>query len=358
MKKILSNIFLAFAVLVFVGIIALVIMNKDADGIYIFGYKPFIVATGSMEPEYMTKSLVLIKQGGYDDIKIGDVVAFESDAMDKKLAFHRTVGKTDEGFITKGDNNSTPDGGVVTRENFIGHEVFHTNWTAYYMREFHKPYGIIRTVILPVIAIIFLILGISFFHGWDANIWLKRLLTSAILLVVCATMLISYVLWDNQRVLYLNDQLKAVVDSFISQTDDATITANNHPVIGVIKIPSIDIEYPVIKYENPSSLNVSINHYSGPPLNSVGNVVLAGHYSALGGNLFFTNINKLRVGDIATIIDDNGDSVDYRVTGFDVHLPDDLSVLESEQPGERELTLISCTTDLKNRYVVKLVEAK
>ncbi|MCL2280949.1 signal peptidase I [Candidatus Saccharibacteria bacterium] len=354
MKKILSNILLAFAALVFLGAVVFVIVGGNSENFYMFGYKPFIVASGSMETEYLTYSMVVVQQGGYDDIQVDDVIAFKSEVIGKRIAFHRVVSKTNEGFITKGDNNSVNDGLLVTRENFIGHEVFHTNWTAYYIQELHKPFGIVRMVILPIIAIILLSVGIMFFCRWRANIWLKRLIASAIVFVICITSLISYTIWDNQRIIYLNDKLGASASEFLA-TPSATPVLDNHAVIGVIQIPSISIKYPIIEYENRSSLNVSITKYSGPPLNEIGNVVLAGHYSANGGNLFFTNINKLRIGDIATITDHTGRSIDYYVNSFDVHLPDDLSVLQTSHDNERELTLISCTTDLQNRYVVKLV---
>ena len=357
MKKILSNVFLVFAALIFICAIVFVTISGGSENIYVFGYKPFIIATGSMETEYMTHSLVLIKQGGYDDVRVGDVIAFESDALNKRLAFHRVVEQTNAGFITKGDNNPSNDGLLVTHDNFIGREVFHTNWTAHYMKELSKPYGVIRVIVLPVVALIFLCVGMTLFYHWKADRWLKRLIISTILLFTCSIAFISYMIWDSQRIIYVNDHLKNASNEFLAhtKTDGDFVAINNRKILGVIKIPAIDIEYPIIEYENNASLDISIAKYAGPLLNEIGNVVLAGHRSANGGNLFFTNINQLQLGDIAAIIDPSGRSIDYRMVSINTHMPDDMSILESGQSDRRELTLISCTVNLKDRYAVRFI---
>jgi len=356
MKKILYRIFLVIAVLMFLGSIAFVALGGKSEDFYVFGYKPFIVATGSMETQYMTHSFVVIQQGGYDDVQVGDAIAFQSDALNNRLAFHRVVSITSGGFITRGDTNPGNDGLLVTRDNFIGRELFHNNLTAYYMQALARPFGWVRMIVLPVLAIILFCIGMVFLRRWKTDVWLKRLVLSSVLLLMSITALISYIIWDNQRIAFTNDKLREVSAVFLAQSSDTdTTTVNNRPVLGVIKIPSIDIEYPIIKFENNSSLDIAITKYAGPSLNEVGNVVLAGHRAAGNGNLFFTNINQLRTGDIATVIDRTGRSIDYRVTSLNVHSPDDLSVLKADKDNERELTLISCTANLRNRYVVKLV---
>ena len=357
MKKVLSNIFLALAALVFLSAVLFVTIGGKSDDIYIFGYKPFMVATGSMETQYMTHSLVVIQQIDYDEVQVDDAIAFRSQAIGKRLAFHRVVAKTDMGFVTKGDNNPHNDSSLVTRDDFIGCEVFHTNWTAYYMQTLSGPNGVMRAIVLPIIAIVLLLVGISLFSRWEADIWLKRLIVSMVLLAICIASLVSYAIWDSQRISYTNDRLREISSDFLAQLSDTT-TVNNREVLGIIKIPSIDIEYPIIKYENASSLDISIAHYSGPDLNEIGNVTLVGHRSTIGANLFFTNIDQLSTGDKAIITDSSGRSVEYRLVSMSVHLPNDLSVLKATQDNDRELTLISCTADLQNRHVVKFTAIK
>ncbi|GHU08172.1 hypothetical protein FACS189431_3940 [Alphaproteobacteria bacterium] len=356
MKKIVYNIIFVLALLVFLGaILFVVLLGKSTEDIYVFGYKPFVIATGSMETEYMTHSVVVIEQGHFDDVKIGDVIAFRAEAMSGKLAFHRVVREVDDTFVTKGDNNQIVDGSAVTRDNYIGREVFHTNLTAYYMQELAQPYGYIRVIALPILAIVMLCIGIYLFGRWPAERKLKHVVSSAALLGVCVIALIVYTLWDNTRVDYTNNKLGETVTEFQSQAVvGATVTVNNHEVIGAIEIPSIGVKYPIIKYENEASLNISVTQYAGPTLNTVGNVVLAGHRSANGGNLYFTKIDTLRGGDVVRITDKQGRVLDYFVDSYAIHTPDDLSVLSAENSNRRELTLISCTADLKDRYIIKL----
>ena len=43
-----------------------------------FGYKPFIVLSGSMEPSIMTGDMVFVKETDPDSLKVGDVIAYKS----------------------------------------------------------------------------------------------------------------------------------------------------------------------------------------------------------------------------------------------------------------------------------------
>lgn len=303
----------------------------------------------------MTHSVVVIEQGKFDDVAVGDVIAFRADSIGKQLAFHRVIHVLGDSFITKGDNNPIADGQKVTRDSYIGREVFHTNWTAYYIQELTRPYGYIRTIILPILAIIMLVLAIHFFRRWPADTRLKRLVASVILLGVSITALVAYSLWDSSRISFLNDKLTETADQFQSSISAGiSTTVNNREVIGAIEIPAIDLKYPIINYENDSSLNISISKYTGPSLGETGNVVLLGHKSSNGGNLFFTNIDHLQIGDVVIITTFSGENVEYKVESYSVHPPDDLSVLDSDS-DRKELTLISCTPDMKNRYIVKAV---
>jgi len=91
-------------------------------GLYIFGITPYVVLSGSMEPTIKTGSLCFInKHAKYEKIKEKDVIAFKKDGT---LVTHRVYSVTEEGFETKGDNNDDKDGGLVTKDNFVGKNVF------------------------------------------------------------------------------------------------------------------------------------------------------------------------------------------------------------------------------------------
>ncbi len=81
----------------------------------IFGYKPFIVLSGSMEPTIMTGDIVIIKECNAQDLKKGDVIAFRSGSS---VITHRIIDIQKENgqklFVTKGDNNNTEDRNLVS----------------------------------------------------------------------------------------------------------------------------------------------------------------------------------------------------------------------------------------------------
>ena len=92
-------------------------------GLYICGITPYVVLSGSMEPTIKTGSLSFInKHVKYEKIKEKDVIAFKMD--DETLVTHRVDEITDNGFVTKGDANDDKDGGIVTRKNYVGKNIF------------------------------------------------------------------------------------------------------------------------------------------------------------------------------------------------------------------------------------------
>ena len=91
-------------------------------GLYLCGITPYVVLSGSMEPTIKTGSLCFInKHVKYENIKEKDIIAFK---MEGTLVTHRVYSVTDEGFETKGDNNDDKDGSLVTKDNFVGKNIF------------------------------------------------------------------------------------------------------------------------------------------------------------------------------------------------------------------------------------------
>ena len=92
-------------------------------GLYMIGITPYVVLSGSMEPTIKTGSLCFInKHADYDNIKEKDIIAFKSGK--KTLVTHRVVSINEEGFETKGDNNNNKDEGIVTKDKYVGKNIF------------------------------------------------------------------------------------------------------------------------------------------------------------------------------------------------------------------------------------------
>ena len=81
----------------------------------VFGYKQFIVLSGSMESKIEVGDLVFVKEIDVDKLKVDDIIAFRD--KDNLVTTHRIIKEvnTDQGrcFETKGDNNNTKDENVV-----------------------------------------------------------------------------------------------------------------------------------------------------------------------------------------------------------------------------------------------------
>ena len=95
-----------------INISVIIQANKNKDKVpTIFGVKPFVVLSGSMNPEIEVGDLVLVKEIDTNELKEGDIVAYRDKG--DKVTTHRIVEviKTDGNlsFITKGDANNAND---------------------------------------------------------------------------------------------------------------------------------------------------------------------------------------------------------------------------------------------------------
>ena len=87
---------------------------------FALGYKPVIVLSGSMEPQYPVGSIIYYKNTDFDNINIGDAITFKLGGG--ALATHRVIQKDSENklFITKGDNNQSVDVQPVAAAAVVG----------------------------------------------------------------------------------------------------------------------------------------------------------------------------------------------------------------------------------------------
>lgn len=127
-----------------------------------------------------------------------------------------------------------------------------------------------------------------------------------------------------------------------------------YKVAGKINIPKLKLDSYVLEETNNKSLKVSVTKLYGPKMNEVGNFCIAGHNYR--NNKMFGGIKKLEKGDIITLTDTYGKVITYQV--YENYQTDskDVSCLNQDTGGERELTLITCTAGAIKRVIVKAVE--
>lgn len=131
-------------------------------------------------------------------------------------------------------------------------------------------------------------------------------------------------------------------------------TYKGYDVCAKLEIPSISLVTNVLKNYSTSALNVSVTKFWGVEPNQIGNFCIAGHN--FKNKNMFRNLKKLNVGDRLFVTDEKVGEVEYEI--FDIYkvFPEDTSCLTSSITDEREVTLITCTTDSKQRIIVKAKE--
>lgn len=131
-------------------------------------------------------------------------------------------------------------------------------------------------------------------------------------------------------------------------------TYKGYDVCAKLEIPAISLVTNVLKNYSTSALNVSVTKFWGVEPNQIGNFCVAGHN--FKNKNMFRNLKKLNVGDKLFVTDEKIGKVEYEI--FDIYkvFPEDTSCLTSSIAGEREVTLITCTNDSKQRIIVKAKE--
>lgn len=106
-------------------ILSMTITKYTSGKATIFGYKPFFIMSGSMEPTIHTHQLVVAVPITPDKVKVGDIVTYDLHSTlnrnIKKTIIHRVIAIDNDKFIFKGDNNSKADE-PVNPEN-IGYKI-------------------------------------------------------------------------------------------------------------------------------------------------------------------------------------------------------------------------------------------
>lgn len=138
------------------------------------------------------------------------------------------------------------------------------------------------------------------------------------------------------------------------------VEMNGYKVIGIVKIPKIEIEYPILDIDtyNPEEtkepMKFSIVKYWGGNVNDYGNLSIAGHNNYDG--TMFGKTKKLVKGDIVELTDLSKKTIQYEIYDIFVTDPNDVTILQTKDENIREVTLITCTNGNKQRLILKARE--
>lgn len=98
------------------------------------GYKPVVVLSSSMEPEYPVGSVTYYKEVSFEEISVGDAITFN--LGEESLATHRVVEIDEENrtFVTKGDHNESNDSNPISYTSVRGETVdIAINYAGYFI---------------------------------------------------------------------------------------------------------------------------------------------------------------------------------------------------------------------------------
>ena len=189
------------------------------------------------------------------------------------------------------------------------------------------------------------------------------LITIGLLLIAAALFLVSYNLYDELRAEQAARQAVNKLEASTNQeplaSDERTVipdyvlspnmempveTINGIDFIGVLRIPTLELELPVISEWNYPNLKTAPCRYSGSAY--LNNLILCGHNYAS----HFGRLKTLSEGDIATFTDIDGNVFIYKMVERETLNPTDIEGMES---GNWDLTLFTCTVGGQSRVTIR-----
>jgi len=147
------------------------------------------------------------------------------------------------------------------------------------------------------------------------------------------------------------DELEEIAPEYLSpdQTGDEENAqdANQEPKTvvgyGLIEIPVIELEMPVVQGADTNSLRAAVGWWpESAPMGSAGNCVIFGHRMVTYGR-HFNRLDEVKENDLICLYNTDGNAFQYKVVATEVIAPADLmSTLYAHNEGYG-LTLVTCT---------------
>lgn len=156
-----------------------------------------------------------------------------------------------------------------------------------------------------------------------------------------------------EKTINSNDSEARKINEYLSEDDSyvPTIEVDGKLYIGVVYIPSIKTELPVMKDWSYENLNIAPCRYYGSIKHE--NLIIAAHnYTS-----FFDKINKLSPGDEIIFVTADGISYEYEVTQSEL-IDGGNSFLMRDNQDNWDLTLFTCTWSGYSRVTVRAVLKK
>ena len=151
-KRIIVTIII-FLTLIFITMSVMSQITKKPFSI--LGVSYGIVLTPSMEPKIYVGDFVVMNDVAYDNLNIGDVIAFTS--VDNRVIIHEIISEHPEGYITQGVNNDESDfdnEGYITEDRYLSKVVW--SGGSFIGKYLVNERLLVIGIIILIIAIIFI----------------------------------------------------------------------------------------------------------------------------------------------------------------------------------------------------------
>ncbi len=126
--------------------------------LYLCGIRLYHVKSGSMGELLPVGCMCFVNtKTPYDSIRTGDVISFR--VSEDMRVTHRAVRITEDGIVTRGDENDTEDPDPVTQENYIGKTVFALPYVGRMLGGLHTLPG---KIMLAAAVVVLLLSGIVY----------------------------------------------------------------------------------------------------------------------------------------------------------------------------------------------------
>ena len=172
--------------------------------------------------------------------------------------------------------------------------------------------------------------------------WFLILLYASFLLIICFVVYFSFKVYNENNLSKTSNATNKAysITRLYSNIINANVTTNNNQatIIGTIKIPKINISYPIFSEYSDELLKISICKFYGPNLNSSGNLCIIGHNYNNGE--FFSNLYKLTLNDIIDIYDLKSNKNSYFIYEFyEIDADDWFKIFRPKHESEKKKSL-------------------
>ncbi len=165
-----------------------------------------------------------------------------------------------------------------------------------------------------------------------------------------------YYEWNQQKeVNALEDALSLIAQSDdesvdLSTIDDLPFTQEELKQVIELEIPSIDLKQKVLPETTEANLSIALTQIKPNQTPGEGNFTIAGH-RGYRGDRHFRQLPEVSIGDKAILHTATKKYV-YEITSSEVIEATKVEILE-DKDNKREITLITCTIDGKERIALK-----